>query len=167
MSSRAAAGRFGLAERLRYAPAPMPSDIATVLEFRTEFDATPDRVFAALTEARHLEHWLCDSAESHAANGGRLLLRWSRADGVEPPFEARWVVFEPPMACAYEGGNAGYPDGYAGRIGFELGIDGVRTVLITRHRLPARPDYVSLTERHRHSWPRALARLTDYLSPIT
>ena len=145
----------------------MSSAAATVLEFRTEFRAPLDRVFAALTEASHLERWFCDTAQSDPANGGRLVLRWSRADASEPAYEGRWVVFEPPMACAYEGGHSGYPDNYAGRVGFELGVDGDRTVLITRHRLPARPDYVTVTDRHRQGWPRALARLADYLSPIT
>ncbi|HYM80272.1 MAG TPA: SRPBCC family protein [Candidatus Limnocylindria bacterium] len=141
----------------------MAATIVTVLEFRTELAAPPERVFAALTEAGLLERWFCDAAETHATNGGRLLLRWT-GEAATLPFEARWVVFEPPNACAYEGGHAGYPDGYAGRVGFELAPRPGGTTLVTRHRLPARPDYEPFAASYRAAWPRALARLTDCLA---
>ena len=73
------------------------------------------------------------------------------------------MVFEPPMSCAYDGGHSGYPDGYAGRAGFELAPLGAGTVLITRHRLPARPDYEPIAAVYRGAWPRALERLVAYL----
>jgi uncharacterized protein YndB with AHSA1/START domain len=140
------------------------STASVVLEFRTELPAPPDRVFAALTEGPHLERWFCDRAEVHPVKGGRLLLRWSREGSAPEAFEARWVVFEPEVSCAYEGGHDGYPDGYAGRVGFELAPQGDGTVLVTRHRLPARPDYETIATRYREAWPRALTRLETYLA---
>lgn len=139
----------------------------TVLEFRSQVAAPPDRVFAALTEGRHLSGWFCDHAESQPTNGGRLILSWAREGSTEEPFLGRWVVFETNLACAYEGGHPGYPDGYAGRVGFEMVglLDG--TMLVTRHRLPARPDYEPIAARYREVWPRVLARLAHYLTPTT
>ena len=134
-----------------------------LLEFRNEFAAPPALVFAALTEAGQLARWLCDAAESDAAVGGRVVLRWSRPGASAQPFEGRWVVFRPPFSCAFDGGHSGYPDGHAGRVGFELAAGGPGTVLITRHRLPQRPDYEPIAESYRGAWPRALARLVVHL----
>ncbi len=139
------------------------STATVLLEFRTELVAPPERVFAALTEAQHLIRWFCDQAESVPAPGGRLSMRWNRPGSSAQAFEARWVVFQPTTSCAYDGGHPGYPDGYAGRAGFELAPLGTGTVLITRHRLPARPDYEPIAAVYRGAWPRALERLVSYL----
>jgi len=141
------------------------STATNLLEFRNELPVARERVFAALTEGDHLARWFCDAATSLPAPGGRLTAHWTRPDSTPQPFEGRWVVFQPPVACAYEGGHEGYPDGYAGRVGFELQARGEGTVLITRHRLPARPDYEAILARYREAWPRALARLAAYLDP--
>ncbi len=133
------------------------------LEYRTELAAPPARVFAALTEGAELLRWFCDRAASAPIPGGRLTLSWDGPDASERPFEGHWVVLRKPGSCAYEGGHAGYPDGYAGRVGFELAPVAGGTVLITRHLLPARPDYEPIAERYRAAWPRALARLAAYL----
>lgn len=143
------------------------SGAVTVLEYRTEFPAGPDRVFAALTDPSHLAHWFCHSAEGDPIPGGRIVMRWTGPAATEFPFEGRWVVFGPPQSCAYEGGHAGYPDGYAGRVGFELAARDGGTVLVTRHRIPSRPDYASVIATYRDAWPRALARLSEYLTPET
>ena len=123
---------------------------STVLEYRAEFPAPKARVFAALTEARHLEHWFCDSAESDARPGGRIVMRWTGHDASVEPFEARWDVVEPETSCAYQGGHAGYPDGDAGRVGFELSSrEGGVTVLVTRHRLPPVARLPKVVARYR------------------
>ena len=134
------------------------------LEFRSAIPAPPARVFAALTQGDGLARWFCDRAESEPVARGRLVLGWSRAGGSGLPFEGRWVEMRPPERCAFEGGNADYPDGYAGRIEFELTGDGDGTVLVTCHRLPHRPEYEPIAERYRGAWPRALARLVEYCS---
>lgn len=135
-----------------------------LLEFRLEIAAPPARVFAALTEAEHLARWFCDEAESQPAPGGRLMLRWVRPGASPTPFEGRWVVFEAPSSCAYDGGHAGHPDAYAGRVGFEIAPGGPGTVLITRHRLPNRLDYEPIADAYRDAWPRGLVRLGEYLA---
>jgi uncharacterized protein YndB with AHSA1/START domain len=138
----------------------------TLLEFRTELAASSERVFSALTEGGQLARWFCDQAESVPIPGGRLTARWTRPDSSPQPFDGRWVVFQRPSSCAYEGGHSGYPDGYAGRVGFELAdrVAGGGSVLITRHRLPARPDYEQVVAVYRSAWPRALTRLATYLA---
>lgn len=139
-------------------------DTATILlEFRHEFFAPPALVFAALTRADQLACWMCDAAESESMVGGRLTLRWNGAGASAEPFRGHWVVYRPPFSCAFDGGHAGYPDGNAGRVGFEIAPGGTGTVLITRHRLPQRPDYEPIAETYRGAWPRALARLTALL----
>jgi len=149
-----------------YAAGVTTAATATILlEFRLEIAPAPERAFAALTEAEHLARWFCDEAESQPAPGGRLVLRWNRPDSSPAPFEGRWLVFEAPSSCAYDGGHAGYPNGYAGRVGFEIAPGGHGTVVIARHRLPNRLDYEPIAETYRASWPRALARLGKYLSP--
>jgi len=149
-----------------YALARMTTATATVLlEFRTVLAAPPTHVFAALTEGSRLAQWFCDEAESTPTAGGRLTLRWNRPGASTQAFEGHWVVVQKPMSCAYEGGHSGYPDGYAGRAEFELAPLGAGAVLITRHRLPARPDYEPITAVYREAWPRALARLVEYLAP--
>jgi len=144
-------------------PVTAASTASLLLEFRTELVSPPERVFAALTEGPHLARWFCDQAESATVAGGRLTLRWNRPGSSAQAFEGRWVVFQRPLSCAYEGGHTGYPDGYAGRAGFELAVLGGGAMLITRHRLPARPEYEPIVTVYREAWPRALARLVAYL----
>ena len=145
----------------------MSGSIATtLLEFRTEISAPPERVYTALTEAQHLARWFCDQAESDPTEGGKLTLRWTRKGASPEPFAGHWVVLQPPTSCAFEGGHSGYPDGYAGRVGFELARRDTGSVLITRHRLPARPEYAPFAETYAGAWPRALARLVAYLTPV-
>lgn len=130
-----------------------------LLEFHTELAAPPARVFAALTEGDGLARWFCDEAESEQTAGGRLVMRWTRHGSSGRPFEGRWVEFRAPETCAFEGGNADYPDGYGGRVEFELQDHDAGTVLITRHHLPGRLEYEPIAVRYRAAWPRALDRL--------
>jgi uncharacterized protein YndB with AHSA1/START domain len=135
------------------------------LRYTTHFDAPPHRVFAALTEGRHLSEWFCDGAETELRTDGRVVMTWSRPGPMSPPYEGRWVEFDPPRACAYEGGHDGYPDRDAGRVTYTLEPEGQGTRLTTLHTLPDRPEYDRYVELYRDVWPRALARLIAYLTP--
>ena len=136
------------------------------LAFGVSFAAPPDRVFAALTEGRHLARWFCDVCESDTRVNGRLVMRWTREGSSREPFEARWVQFEPVSKAAFQGGHAGYPDGNAGIIWYALepAEDG-GTMLEVAHELPATPEHDALVAGWRKAWPRALDRLSAYLTP--
>jgi uncharacterized protein YndB with AHSA1/START domain len=136
------------------------------LRFDLALAAPPERVFAALTEARHLERWFCDRAESEPRTGGRLVMAWTKPCSSPDPYEAEWVAFDPPRACAHQGGHAGYPDGFAGRIDLALAPEGDGTRLSVLHAFPPRRDYDRLVETYALAWPRALARLEAYLTPL-
>ena len=140
-----------------------PSDYE--LQYETHLEAPPARVFAALTEGRHLAEWFCDEAETQAEPRGRIVMQWHRPGPMSPPYQGQWVEFDPPRVCAYAGGHEGYPDRGAGRVKYTLEPEGDGTRLITQHSLPAGPEYDRFVELYRDVWPRALARLIGYLSP--
>jgi uncharacterized protein YndB with AHSA1/START domain len=134
------------------------------LEFRRTFAASPERVFAALTQAEHIAHWFCDAAQSEPRLGGKLVLTWTRPGSSEHPYAGTWVSFDAPHACAFEGGQPGHPNGYAGHIDWMLeAIDG-GTRLVTAHFMPPTMDYAPLAALYALAWPRALDRLVEYLT---
>jgi uncharacterized protein YndB with AHSA1/START domain len=51
------------------------------IEITKQIDASPDRVFRALTEADELAGWFPSSAESDPRTGGDYVLRFQFADG--------------------------------------------------------------------------------------
>ena len=106
------------------------------LTFETEVAAPRSRLFAALTEARHLEHWFCARATSDPRPGGELIMAWDGSGASAEPFRGQWTAVTPPDACGYHGGHTGYPDGDAGSVMFELEPLAAGTRLRTRHTLP-------------------------------
>jgi uncharacterized protein YndB with AHSA1/START domain len=135
-----------------------PPAPTTDLAFELRLSAPPARVFAALTEADQLARWFCDEAEVERGAEGRIVMRWNRPGAI--PYQGRWVAYDPPRACAHEGGNSAYPGGYSGRVSFVLAADeGGGTRLSIRHQLPARAEYEPFVVRYREAWPRAIARL--------
>ena len=142
----------------------METEPKILLEYHRVLDAPREQVFAALTEAEHLVGWFCDQAESHPQEGGLLEMQWSRDGSTGLRFAGRWAVFEAPRACAYDGGHAGYPLGYAGLVSFLLDAEGAGTALHTRHELPQQPVYEPIADTYRAAWPRALERLAEYVA---
>ena len=135
------------------------------LTFALTIPAPQSRVFAAVTESRHLERWFCDACESEPEDGGRLTMRWHRRRSQVWPYEATWIVFDAPGRCTCRGGHEGYPNRDAGEISFTVPTaDGVST-LDVRHSLPDAPEYEPFLRRFRDDWPRALKRLENYLTP--
>jgi uncharacterized protein YndB with AHSA1/START domain len=66
----------------------------------TVIDASPERVWAIVTEPRHVARWFSDEAEIDLRPGGAMLLTWhgvgvyrGRVEAVEPPrrFAFRWL----------------------------------------------------------------------------
>jgi uncharacterized protein YndB with AHSA1/START domain len=144
---------------------------ASVLTYTLTLAAPPERVFAALTEARDLEHWFCDRCTSEPGAGGRLVMRWERAAAPGPAYEARWLVWNPPdparpgARVSFRGGHAGYPNGDAGTISFGLTSDLAGTRLALLHEIPPGDAFAPLRREWEQAWPRALARLEKLLSP--
>ena len=63
-------------------------------------DAPPERVWAIVTEPRHVARWFSDEAEIDLRPGGEMLLTWhghgtyrGRVEAIEPPvrFAFRWL----------------------------------------------------------------------------
>jgi uncharacterized protein YndB with AHSA1/START domain len=137
------------------------------LTFTLELPVPPARTFAAVTEGRHLERWFCDACESEPEDGGRLTMRWHRRRRQTWPYEATWIVFEPPVRCSCRGGHEGYPDRNAGDITFEVRAIAGGSALDVTHELPDSAAYESFARVFRDDWPRALGRLREYLVPAT
>lgn len=135
------------------------------LTFTVELAAPLARVFAALTEGRHLARWFCDACETDPVAGGRLVMHWHGARASREPYVAHWTAFAPPASAAFRGGHSGYPGGDAGEVTFALeGTEG-GTRLTVSHALPVEGDYAPMVAAWQGAWPRALARLSGYLSP--
>ncbi|MEO5988267.1 MAG: SRPBCC domain-containing protein [Candidatus Eisenbacteria bacterium] len=141
--------------------------LAQQLQFDRSFDLPADRVFDALTEGPHLARWFCDECESEPRLDGRLVMRWTRSGASAEDFVARWWRFEPAVAASFQGGHRGYPDGDAGLVEFLLARGEGITHLSVRHSLPDTASYEPIANRYRETWPRALARLTEYLNSTT
>ena len=137
----------------------------SILNFTLVLAAPPSRVFAALTDGRHLEHWFCDRCTSEPGPGGRLVMRWERESSPGLAYEARWVVWNPPARVSFRGGHAGYPNGDAGTISFALAPAAGGTRLTLLHDIPVGDEYARFRHEWEQAWPRALARLEKYLSP--
>jgi uncharacterized protein YndB with AHSA1/START domain len=138
-----------------------------LLSFHLPLAAPAARVFAAVTEGRHLERWFCDACESEPEEGGRLTMRWHRRRSQVWPFEATWTVFEPPARCTCRGGHEGYPNRDAGEIAFVVSSANGGSVLEVLHTLPDEEQYEPFARRFREDWPRALHRLELYLTPTS
>jgi len=138
----------------------------SLITFTRILAAPAERVFAALTEARHLVHWFCDECESDARAGGELVMRWSRPGASPQPFVAHWTAFDPPASASFEGGHSGYPGASAGTVRFTLEAfaDG-GTRMVMRHETSLGPEHDAVLQGWIIAWPRALGRLALYLAP--
>lgn len=136
-----------------------------VLAFDEELTAPPERVFPMCTRGDLLATWFCDEATSEPHPDGSLVMRWHRPGASSQPYVARWVEWDPPHRCAFEGGHSGYPGGYAGRVEIAIAPAAAGSRLSVRHRMPDTPDYLPIAERYRGAWPRALARLRSGFEP--
>jgi GTP-binding protein HflX len=135
------------------------------LLFEATIPAGIERVFSAVTDGDHLAHWFCDAASVERGENAPIRLEWHRPGASAEPFTGRWTRWDPPAACAFEGGHAGYPDGYAGRVSFMLDEAGPgATLLIVHHTMPDTPAYAGWIGGYRAAWPRALERLSAYVT---
>jgi len=125
-------------------------------EFQLEIriDASPDTVFAFLTDPAHMRVWLAEIVEAEARPGG--LFRISGPPGVA--IEGRYLEIVPNRKVVFTwGGVEGLQPGQS-TVEFLLEPDGRGTLVRLRHRgLP--PPVV---ERHRLVWVHSgLIKLKD------
>jgi uncharacterized protein YndB with AHSA1/START domain len=135
-------------------------------------DAPPDRVWSAITEARHLATWFADDgAEVETMVGGQVILRWKQhgtALGVieefDPPrtFAMRWSLIE---------GEPPRP-GNSTLVRFTLESRGNGRTLLTVLESGFRSLEGDAAEKRHHleanteGWETALAGLRGYLTPL-
>jgi len=89
------------------------------------YEATPEDVWAALTEPEQVENWLAEMTIEPRA-GGRVTFRWQ--GGQTESGEVR--VFDPPRTFEYT-----WTEGSLSHIRFELTADAAGTVLVLEHSL--------------------------------
>ncbi len=103
-------------------------DVATI-EFNRRFAASPERVWAALTNAEELSEWLTPGTIEGRV-GGSVDLDFGEGGVITGEVAA----FEPPGLLTY---TWVFPDGVASRVTFEVSADGDGTMLrLTHERVP-------------------------------
>jgi uncharacterized protein YndB with AHSA1/START domain len=99
-------------------------DLRTVRHVR-HYDATPEEVWAALTEPAHVRNWLAEMTIEPRV-GGRVSFRWDSGDTEDGEVRA----FDPPHVFEYT-----WTQGAVSHIRFELSADEGGTVLVLEHSL--------------------------------
>ncbi len=103
-------------------------DIATI-EFSRRFAASPERVWAALTDADELLAWLTPGTIEGRV-GGSVNLDFGEGGVITGEVAA----FDPPALLTY---TWVFPDGVASQVTFEVSADGDGTMLrLTHDRVP-------------------------------
>ena len=104
-------------------------DTATI-EFSRRLDASPERVWAALTEPDELASWLTEGGTFEASLGGSVSMDFG--DGGVVTGEV--MAWDPPALLSY---TWVFLDGAASQLTFVLSADGDGTLLLLTHeRVP-------------------------------
>ncbi len=153
------------------APPPSPDALPDSIARSIEIDAPVERVWSALTEARHLGSWFGDAgAEIDLAPGGSLVVRWREhgtalgvVEEVDRPrvFSFRWSLIpdDPPRP------------GNETRVRFTLEPLGPATTRLTVVESGFRSLGGGDAERRRHldqntsGWRAEFGELSAYLAP--
>ena len=153
---------------------PHPQPEAT-LEVRRTYAAPREKVFAAWTERRHLEHWMCNPEKKNVTRylefdlreGGKYVLEVRTPDGSRyinkgtyeliRPFEKivfswAWEKFDPHGVPMSELTDT--------RVTVEFLEQGHSTEVVLTHELL--PD-TSAYKSHQHGWIGCLELLAEYL----
>jgi uncharacterized protein YndB with AHSA1/START domain len=102
-----------------------------LVRFERQYNATPEEVWAALTEPDQLAGWLAQASLEPRA-GGRVHLRWTTGDEMDGSI----TVFEPPRLLEYTWREPA--DTQPSVVRFELTTAESGTRLVLEHRkLPA------------------------------
>ena len=153
---------------------PLPQPEAT-LEVRRIYAAPREKVFAAWTERRHLEHWICHPEKKNVTRylefdlreGGKYVLEVRTPDGsryinkgtyelIRPPetivFSWAWEKFDPHGVPMSELTNT--------RVTVEFLEQGQSTEVVLMHEFL--PDTATF-KSHQHGWIDCLEVLGEYL----
>jgi uncharacterized protein YndB with AHSA1/START domain len=105
-------------------------DVATI-EFNRRFEASPERVWKALTDPEELRSWLSEDATFEGPSGGAVSLDFGDGGLITGAVQ----TWDPPKRLSY---TWVFPDGAESQLTFELSPDGDGTILrLTHERVPA------------------------------
>jgi uncharacterized protein YndB with AHSA1/START domain len=133
-------------------------------------DAPPEKVWAIVTEPRHVARWFSDEAEIDLRPGGAMLLTWhghgayrGRVEAIEPPhrFAFRWLRREDNEPGA----------GTSTLVEFTLVREGARTRLRVvesgfQELRWAEEDKARYADENTHGWVLELNELRDYAAGL-
>lgn len=129
------------------------------VEQEVRIEASPERVWRALTEARELERWFPLEASVEPGEGGEIRLSW----GLEYDGTSRILAWEPPWRLAT--GWGGWDDTASSQVTeylVEAEGEGTRLRVVTSG-FPDDEAWDDWVEGTRHGWRFELASLKHYL----
>jgi uncharacterized protein YndB with AHSA1/START domain len=153
-------------------PFPRPE---AILEVRRIYAAPREKVFAAWTERRHLEHWMCNPEKNNVTRylefdlreGGKYLLEVRTPNGSRYLNKGTYEVIQPPEKLVFswawekfdaDGNRIGDLSNTRVTVEF-LEQDQSTEVVLTHQFLPDTSTY----ESHQHGWIGCLEVLAQYL----
>jgi uncharacterized protein YndB with AHSA1/START domain len=119
------------------------------LQFMRTLPHSPEKVWRAITEPEHLEHWFPTTIEGERADGAKL--RFAHRDGLIDPFDGEMLAYEPQSAIEFRWGTD--------IIRIELRPEGQGTVLTLLDTLDERGK----AARDAAGWHVCLDGLADHL----
>jgi uncharacterized protein YndB with AHSA1/START domain len=73
------------------------------LQFTRALSHSPEKVWRAITEPEHLEHWFPTTIEGERAAGAQL--RFAHRDGLMEPFDGEMITYEPQSTIEFRWGT--------------------------------------------------------------
>ena len=123
-------------------------------------DASPERVWRALTDAEELERWFPLEARVEPGEGGEIYMSW----GNEFAGSSRILAWEPPRRLATTWGERDDEAGGGQVTEYRLEAeDGGTRLRVVTSGFPDDPSWDDWIEGTRHGWRFELASLKEYL----
>lgn len=130
------------------------------VEGRVEIDASPERVWKALTEAAELERWFPLEARVEPGEGGEIFVSWKN----EHAGTSKILVWDPPRHLRTTWGSPEDEGGQAQVTDYHIEAVGGRTVLrVVTSGFPTDAAWDDWVEGTRLGWRYELSSLRHYL----